>query len=94
MLAQGKIPSDDLKAAFNSFVVQAEEFWLQPPNTTSPLGSAYYTFGGNSMSRLRSETAFYSFDGIPESSYSFSPMMLHSSYCFPTRKMIVSASFS
>ena len=46
MLAQGKIPSDDLKAAFNSFLVTAEEFWLQLPNKepTSPLGSAYYAF--------------------------------------------------
>ena len=32
MLAEGKIPSDDLRVAFNSFVIKAEKFWPQLPN--------------------------------------------------------------
>ena len=46
MVAQGNPLPDDLKIAFDSFLTQVEEHWLQPlskePNT--PLGSAYYTF--------------------------------------------------
>ena len=46
MVAQGKPLADDLKVAFNSFLVQVEEYWLQPPakDPNFPLGSAYYTF--------------------------------------------------
>ena len=56
MVAQGNPFPDNLKVAFNSFLAKVEEYWLQPtkePNT--PLGSAYYSFGRNSMSRPRSE---------------------------------------
>lgn len=45
-VAQGKPLPDDLKVAFNSFLAEIEEYWLQPPakEPNSPLGSAYYTF--------------------------------------------------
>ena len=46
MVVQGKPISDDLKVAFNSFIVKVEEYWLQPPDKEpkTPLGSAYYSF--------------------------------------------------
>ena len=46
MLAKGKILSDDLKVAFETFLAKVEENWLEPPNKdpNTPLGRAYYDF--------------------------------------------------
>jgi hypothetical protein len=46
MVAKGTPLSDDLKAAFRSFLKAVETYWPQPPSKepNTPLGSAYFTF--------------------------------------------------
>ena len=46
MVAQGRPLPDDLKVAFNSFLVKVEEYWLRPPTKepNNPLICAYDTF--------------------------------------------------
>ena len=46
LIPQGTNPSDNLKLAFNAFLVKVEEYWPPSPNEDSqnPLGFAYYTW--------------------------------------------------
>ena len=46
MVANGKDIPEELKKAFDAFLVEVEEHWLEPPdqNPDSPLGKAYYSF--------------------------------------------------